>query len=212
MVANNSAGCVHFLAGRYPGGIGHLYSPGGERGPYDWLPYALDNGAFGAFRTGAAFNADRWRRLLQWAATRIQSGAAPPLWVLVPDVVANAEATLEAWERYAPEATAYGWPLAFAAQDGHCAEDVPEAGAVVFLGGSTTWKRRAIRPWCARFPRVHVGRINGYHGLRYCAAAGAESCDGTGWLRGDQRQLGGLRRFLAEQAGEVEAVIQEELI
>jgi hypothetical protein len=61
MPSNWSAGLVHYLAGIYPGMIGHLYSPKGQRGPYPWLPYALDNGAFKNFDKYA------WVKLLRWS-------------------------------------------------------------------------------------------------------------------------------------------------
>lgn len=198
MPSNNSAALVHNLAGRHPGLLGHLYSPGGERGPYPWLPYALDNGAFGAFTNAIPFDRIAWEHLLVWASFAGQA----PLWCLVPDVVGNRDGTLEAWNAYAPSVRSYGWPLAFAAQDGMTFEDVPTDAAVVFLGGSTEWKRAAIKPWCARFPRVHVGRINTYRWLRICEDAGAESVDGTGWMRGDQEQLRGLIQWLREASGE----------
>jgi hypothetical protein len=30
---------------------------------------------------------------------------------------------------------------------------------------------------------------------------GVESCDGTGWFRGDQNQLAGLKKYLAQSSG-----------
>lgn len=197
MPANNSSALIHHLAGRHPGLLGHLYSPGGERGPYPWLPYALDNGAFAAFTAEAPFDVTAWRALLAWA----DAASSRPRWCLVPDVVGDRAATLRAWDTFAPEAAAHGWPLAFAAQDGMSPEDAPPQAAVIFLGGSTEWKRAAIAPWCARFPRVHVGRINTYRWLRICEDAGAESVDGTGWMRGDQEQLRGLEQWLSEASG-----------
>lgn len=90
-----------------------------------------------------------------------------------------------------------------------CFEDVPSDADVIFVGGSTEWKRQAIVPWCQRFPRVHVGRINTDKWLRYCEAAGAESVDGTGWFRGrlmgngvDTGQAKELTEWLAETSGE----------
>jgi hypothetical protein len=78
--------------------------------------------------------------------------------------------------------------------------DIPKGVEVVFIGGTTDWKWRSIDLWCSSFPRVHVGRVNGYDGLIRCACAGAESVDGTGWFRGDKQQLAGLLRFLREQS------------
>lgn len=196
MPANWSSGEVHFWAGRYPGSVGHLYSPGGFQTPRPWLPYALDNGAWGAFLHDITWDPCLWRNHLRRSAL---SGQAP-LWVVVPDVVGNRDETLARWREYAPEVAAYGFPLAFAAQDGMVFSDVPGDADVIFLGGSTEWKLDAIRPWCARFPgRVHVARVNEYQRLRLCADAGAISCDGSGWGRGDKRQLAGLYRFIEEE-------------
>lgn len=203
MPANNSGGEVHHLAGKYPGKLGHLYSPGGERGPYPWLPYALDNGAFACFTRRKPFDMGAWRSLLAWSV----ASAIRPRWVLVPDAVGDRDLTLHLWRLCSPEAAEVG-QLAFAAQDGMSFDDVPQAAAVVFLGGTTEWKRQAIGPWCARFPRVHVGRVNTYKWLRHCEDAGAESVDGTGWMRGDQTQLEGLRQWLRETSGESPRAIQ----
>jgi hypothetical protein len=193
MPANSRGALIHYLAGRF-GHLGHLYSPGGERAPYPWLPYALDNGAFPAWKNGQRWDADAYWRLLEWALEQRQA----PRWILVPDVVADRSATLRSWAKWAPKLREFGWPLAFAAQDGMRPADVPTDADVVFLGGSTEWKREAIVPWCRLFRRVHVGRINTYDWLTYCERAGAESCDGTGWTRGDQDQLRGLVTWLEE--------------
>jgi len=199
MPANSTGIVFGRLVGQFPGQLGHLLSPGAQRGPWKWLPYALDNGAFSAYVGQTPFDAPAWRDLLVWAAT---SGVRPS-WALVPDVVTDPAATIAAWAQYKGEAQAAlpGVPLAFAVQDGHEPKDVPCDAEVIFIGGSTDWKRQNIRRFCASFPRVHVGRINTYKWLRYCADAGAESCDGTGWFRGDQAQLAGLVQFLEEQAG-----------
>jgi hypothetical protein len=82
------------------------------------------------------------------------------------------------------------------------AADVPHGASVVFVGGSTAWKWRTVSNWCRDFPRVHVGRANTYKRLWQCHEVGAESCDGTGWMRGDQKQLRGLFEYLAESSGE----------
>ena len=192
MPGNNCKGTVHYWAGRY-GRLGHLYSPGDHaRNPVAWLPYALDNGAFPCWTKGKPFDDEAFRRHVAHYAAQPQR----PMWVLVPDVVTDRDATLRSWDRWLPELTATGLPLAFAVQDGMRFRDVPDEAAVVFLGGSTDWKRQAIRPWCARFRRVHVGRINTGRWLWECHDAGAESCDGTGWFRGDKKQLDGLRQYL----------------
>lgn len=194
MVANRSGVEVGYLAGRYPGLIGHLYSPGGQRGPYPFLPYALDNGAWPAFKNGREWEEDRWRRLLRWAALSGQR----PLWVLVPDVVGQRDATIERWSRFAPEVTAFGWRPAFALQDGMTFEDVPTRDCVLFVGGGDVWKENAIRPWAAEFPgRIHVGRVNTWRRLWKCFEAGVTSVDGSRWFTKKGGQAAELVRFLA---------------
>ena len=87
--------------------IGHLYSPGDQRGPWPWIPYALDNGAFSCWtqKTNTFDHAKwankeyAWRTLIMWA----QTVPIKPLWAIVPDVPGNGLATLNKWEEFAPE-------------------------------------------------------------------------------------------------------------
>lgn len=197
-VSNNTGWRTHYLQGRY-GNLGLLMSPDGLRGPWPHLPYALDNGAFGAYLRNQEFDSEGYRRALSWTVDKL----AHPLWVVVPDVVADAEATFDSWDRWQDEVRGWGFPLAFAVQDGMTPDQVRARGVeadVVFVGGTTDWKEATLAEWCAEFPRVHVGRINGLRGLNLCAEAGAESCDGTGWFRGRADQLDGLIEFLRRQA------------
>lgn len=197
MVSNQSGMEVGYLAATYPGRIGHLYSPGGQRGPWPFVPYALDNGAYPAFTSGQPWDVQAWRELLHWAACSGQQ----PLWVLVPDVVGNRQATLDNWPVYVPEVKRRGFRPALAIQDGMTFDDVPADAEMLFIGGSTEWKDSAIGPWCARFPnRVHVGRVNEWDRLARCWRAGAVSVDGTGWFHRSPRsnQRAQLVKFLRE--------------
>lgn len=191
MLANNTGARVGYVAGKY-GGIGHLYSPGAQRGPFEFLPYSLDNGRYPAFSSGKAWDEAAWLKMLTWAARSGQQ----PLWALVPDVVASRDGTLRDWDKYAPVVQRYGFRLAMAVQDGMEPSDVPAEAEVVFVGGTTAWKWRTLPTWSRYFKRVHVGRVNTYDRLieaeHYCA----ESVDGTGWTRGDQYQWRGLIAFL----------------
>lgn len=183
-----------WLAGRYPGRIGWLLSPDGWRKPHRWMPFALDNGAFPAFVNKKEWDEEAFVQMIETAALCGQA----PRWVIVPDVVADREATIARWHEWTPSLKHYGWPLAFAVQDGMTQADVPADADVVFVGGTTEWKWKTIWGWCKANKRVHVGRVNGYRGLWHCHDAGAESCDGTGWFRGDQEQLAGLEQYLEE--------------
>jgi len=204
MVSNQTGMEVGLLAGKYRGALGHLFSPGGQRGPWAELPHALDNGAWPAFKNGKPWDEVEWRELLRWAAF----APTRPLWAVVPDVVAERAGTIERWHRYVAEVRAWGFRPAFALQDGMTFDDVPDAECMLFLGGSTEWKLAAIGPWCKRFPgRVHVARVNTLGRLLKCWRAGAVSIDGTGWFRDGGGRRGGsqaddLRKWLRERAGE----------
>jgi hypothetical protein len=199
MVSNASGLDVGLLAAKYPGRIGHLYSPGGQRGPWRELPYALDNGAWPAFKNAAAWDEAGWLSLLRWS---VMSGIAPE-WALVPDCVGDRDETLRKWGEYVSVVIAHGFRPAFAVQDGMTFDDVPTDDCVLFLGGSTEWKEAAIAPWCRRYPgRVHVGRVNYWNRLLASFRAGAISVDGTGWFRrgrtAQSSQSNDLRKFLRE--------------
>jgi len=198
MLSNNTKGAVHWLAGRFPGQIGHLYGPLAQRGPYPWIPYALDNNAFKSFKDGTEWNEAEWIALLDWAKLSGQK----PQWVLVPDVVGDRLSTLRKWDKYAPIAAKYGWPLAFAAQDGMTPADMPKEASVAFIGGTTEWKWANFATWCDKVEHVHVGRVNEYRALKRCRKAGVRSVDGTGWMQEpDGRQWRGLVADLEEENG-----------
>lgn len=193
MPSNNSGIQIGYLAGRFPNRIGWLISPDGWRRPPSWMPYALDNGAFGAWSNNRPWDEGAYMALLERARAH-----ARPLWAVVPDVVTDKEATLAMWDVWAPRVkeTLPGVPLAFAAQDGMTPKDVPADAEVVFIGGSTEWKWRAARGFCEAFKRVHIARVNSERKLWQCYELGAESCDGTGWMRGGEDRLEELERFL----------------
>jgi hypothetical protein len=180
MLSNQTGANFCYLAGKYEdhGLIGHLYSPGAQTGPHHFFPFALDNGAYGAYKNGTEWDLEEWKRLLLWAAMCGQM----PLWALVPDVVENRTATIDKWHEFSPLVRHYGFRPGFAAQNGMSFDDVPSDDCVIFIGGDDEWKDAAIGPWCARFPgRVHVGRVTEMERLMKCHRAGAVSVDGTGW-------------------------------
>ena len=197
MVSNQTGIEIGYLAAKYPGRLGHLFSPGAARGPWHFMPYALDNGAWPAHKNGHDWDERDWRYLLLWSLTSGQ----PPLWALVPDSVGDRDNTLRKWERYSSDVKSFGMRAAFAAQDGMTPGDVPDDDCVIFIGGSTDWKLAAIRPWAAAFPgRVHVGRVTTLDRLLLCWRAGVVSVDGTGWFRKrkGQNQRSDLLKFLRE--------------
>jgi hypothetical protein len=192
MVANNTGREARRLLERFPERIGHIYSPDGWRRP--WPNYALDNGGF---TSGKAWEPGPFLRLID----RAIEAEHQPRWLAVPDVVANREATLQSWQKWAPVLRQCGFPLAFVVQDGMIPADLPADADVIFVGGTTDWKRSTAGVWCHAHPRVHIGRVNGEKDLWRYHRLGAESCDGSGWFRGDRRQLDGLWYYLADSEG-----------
>lgn len=181
MPSNSSSSQVHFWAGRYPGRIGWLVGPSAMTKTRfrKWMPFALDNDAFAAFKSGTPWPDRPWVEMLE----TVKGSGYTPRWVLVPDVVADRAATLRAWERWSPVAAGYGWPLAFAVQNGMTPADVPPAAEVIFVGGVGDWKWQSLPEWCRTGRRIHVGRVNSVDRLLVCDRLGVESVDGTGWMR-----------------------------
>lgn len=180
LVACNSGWRVKKMHAEYPGSIGWMLGPTHWKKPI--MEYALDNDAFSAWTHNMPWNESAWLGMLDKA----KACGHDPMWALVPDVVADAEATLEKWERYAPVVSRYGWQKAFAVQDGMTASDVPHDADIVFVGGTTRWKLSSLEMWASSFPRVHVGRVNTIGRLLTCDRLGIESVDGTGWTRDTQ--------------------------
>lgn len=180
LCSNHSSKAFHAFAQMHPGKVGWMLSPGAFKSPRSHLPFALDNGAFSAWKNGTAWESQKWIDFLDKVANSGQS----PLWVLVPDKVADRDVTIHLWKLWSPVAAGYGWPLAFAVQDGMTPRDVPCETQVVFVGGTTHWKWRSIPMWTSHFNHVHVGRVTTGERLEIAERNGVESVDGTGFFRG----------------------------
>lgn len=193
MPSNNSGIRIGRLCGMFPNRLGWLIGPGGWRKPPPWMPIALDNGAFGAWKNNKPWDEHAWWSLLETAYRHSR-----PLWAVVPDVVTDKDATIAAWHRWSPimRREFPDLPQAFAVQDGMTPLDVPGGVSVVFVGGSTEWKWESLEMWTKHFPKVHVGKVNTERLLWKADQAGAISCDGTGWFRGGDERLDELERYL----------------
>jgi len=206
MTANSSGFFTHCLA-RETGRIGHLYSPKEQKGPWPWLPYALDNGAFACWdKASNTFDHAKWAsvehlwfELIDWAELNKQK----PLWGIVPDVVGDAEKTFQKWDKFNHYLTERKIPLALAAQDGMTPKDVKALKVqpdILAIGGSDEFKWGTLEEWVANFPRVHVLRCNMPRRLIPLEAMGVVSIDGTGWDRGDAKQTFGLEKWARSRA------------
>lgn len=198
MPSNNSGLRIGYMAHQHQGRLGWLIGPGGWRKPPEWMPVALDNGAYGAFEKKKPWDSGAFWNLLTEACAYTR-----PLWAVVPDVVTQKDATIEKWHEWAPKIRNHfpDLPLAFAAQDGMTPADIPEGVHTVFIGGSFEWKwdEGNMQMWKKSPHRLHYGRVNTMNQVLKVHHAGASSCDGTGWMRGGR--LEELEQSLAKTAG-----------
>jgi hypothetical protein len=147
------------------------------------LRWAADNDCF------QGLHERRWRTMLD----SIEHASGRCLFVVVPDRVADAEATAAMFERYHDEVRRHGLPVALVAQDGledmsaWLARTWPRIDAL-FIGGGDDFKlgpaaaaivaeAKRRRKW------VHMGRVNSERRIRYAASIGCDSIDGTKWVR-----------------------------
>lgn len=164
------------------------------------LPWAADNGAFGDF------DVDAYRRMLS-AITDLPGC----LFVAVPDVVADADATLARFAEWADEVAGTGQPLALVAQDGLTPSRVPWARVgALFVGGSTEWKlgaaaRELVQAARARGVHVHMGRVNGRRRYGYARSIGCDSIDGSGLGRFHRTHLRAALRWRDQTTLQVDA-------
>jgi hypothetical protein len=139
-------------------------------------PFACDNDCFNA-----------WNEARYWRMIKRVKGQPDLLWVTVPDVVADHEATLIRFNQWKPKLTDV--PLAFVAQNGCTTDTVPwDYIECVFIGGDTEWKlgsvaRSIVQEAKLRGKLVHMGRVNSVYRMRYAASIGCDTVDGTQWSR-----------------------------
>lgn len=175
-----------FWAGRHPNSVGFLIAPSYYKRvqPKHFMPFAIDNGAFIAWRDKKQWDVKAWRNMIH----SIRLTNIKPLWAAIPDVVANREATIANWSIYRDEIKSIGWSAAFCVQDGMTPHDVPSDADLIFVGGSDRWKFPNLKLWTENFPRIHCARVNAPEMIESCERLGCESIDGTGWFRDPSRK------------------------
>lgn len=92
MPSNNTGFECGYLFGKHPGRLGHLHSVDALREPRLGVPWALDNGVFGAFTQGRPWSEEPLYTFIETYA------AWKPSWVVVPDSVGNRDETLRLWD------------------------------------------------------------------------------------------------------------------
>jgi hypothetical protein len=143
------------------------------------IPWALDNDAFNGMDISAYLR-----------ALGIVGGNPECLFVVLPDVVGDAETTYKNFIRWQPIVREeLGLPVAYALQDGLQGVGVPwELTDAVFVGGTTLFKmgevaRRTVAEARERGKWVHMGRVNSSRRAEYAASIGCDSVDGSMWAR-----------------------------
>lgn len=148
------------------------------------IPWAADNDCFQRLDTRAYL-----------AMLDAIKGLPGCLFVTVPDVVSDWEATRERWDTWRGALRQLNLPAAFVIQDGQPSSRVPWSDMdALFIGGSTAYKLSADAERLARRAKsiglhVHMGRVNSRKRMHYARAIGCDSVDGTKYSRFRDRWL-----------------------
>jgi hypothetical protein len=173
-------------------GHGQMVSPqpGAFRVPVHGR-WAFDNGAYTDWLHGDPF--DNTRYLARLEHISLLPDERLPDWCVVPDIVADPTSLSYSlrWRQALYKADRrLRWYLAI--QDFMTPDDVSAALCLepfdgLFIGGSTQWKWETAEKWVAwgheQGLPVHLGRVNGPGPLQKAVDMGADSIDGTGWVR-----------------------------
>ncbi len=158
--------------------IGRLLSPrsyerAGDTARAGFL-WAADNDAFNGF------SKSRYMMMIDRIAE-----VPGCVFVTVPDVVGDHDATLESFRVWRPVLRDYGLPAAFVAQDG-CRPDLVPWSEIdsLFIGGTTEYKLGTDAASVATRAKsegkwIHMGRVNTHRRIQYAAAIGCDSIDGS---------------------------------
>lgn len=162
----------------------------GKPMPRDGEPWALDNGAFGAWKNGRTWSESAFAASLDHAQ-KVHS----PLFAVLPDEVGDGRASLRKSTAYLGTAPRHV-PWFLSVQDGMTESDVRAVIKDVdglFLGGTDAFKATARR-WCSMAhehgKRFHFARVSTETRLRAALDMGADSADTSqplwsrdAWLR-----------------------------
>lgn len=159
--------------------VGLMIQPGMGNSslPLQFRQWAADNGRFAA---PERWNDGDW---LEWAAG-LRKYRDNCLFMVAPDVVGDAEATLALSLPYLPTIRQLGFKAAYVSQDG-ATDDLPwDQFDCLFVGGTDAWKLseasyELAAEAKARGKWTHMGRVNSLRRMRAAAVSGFDSCDGT---------------------------------
>lgn len=161
----------------HQGNIGLLVTPDTKQWikRVDRFPFwSVDNGCFNHPERSV-------EDFMAWLVTIPKTGLFAP----APDVVGNAQLTLERSLPVLPMIREAGWDAAYVAQDGIEHTEVPwDEFDVLFLGGTTEFKLGPVAREHARRAKeygkkVHMGRVNSFKRMKIAHEWGCDTVDGT---------------------------------
>jgi len=176
--------------------LGQIFTPRSWRRPELPLPWAADNDCYSQ---GEAFDLGVY---LAWLE-RMRPYSRRCLFATLPDVVGDAEATLERSLSVLPELAELDYPRAFVLQDGCNYKLVPWRDIeAVFIGGTTAWKLSQDARYLAHVAKglgkwVHMGRVNSFERMKVAFMWGCDSVDGTSLVFGPDRRWPEIKRWLS---------------
>ncbi len=155
--------------------LGQLITPNDGNKVRGDMPWAADNAAF-----------SNWDRV-KWLSMLRKIAGTDPLFVVAPDVVCDAMATLARLKVTSPMIRKRGFRVACAIQNGQewigVRRNLCDS---IFIGGDTEFKLGAYARHCVRSAKergdwVHMGRVNSLKRLQYAREIGCDSVDGSGY-------------------------------
>jgi hypothetical protein len=174
--------------------LGQLITPHDGNKVRGDMPWAADNAAF-----------SNWDRV-KWLSMLRRIAGTDPLFVVAPDVVCDAMATLARLKVTSPMIRKRGFRVACALQNGQEWIGVRRNYLdAIFIGGDTEFKLGAYARHCVRSAKergdwVHMGRVNSLKRLQYAREIGCDSVDGSGYsMFPDTKLIPALRYLETEQ-------------
>jgi hypothetical protein len=186
-------GCRRTLEALRSHGWGLFVSATGSLRTEGFSTYALDNGAWTAYRQGRPFDEGAFLRAVELLGAGAQ-------FLVVPDIVCGGLASLRLSELWLPRLEGVGRRRLLAVQNGMVPADVRHllsSQVGIFVGGDSAWKEGTLPVWGELARKtgcyLHVGRVNTVRRIRLCRLAGTASFDGTSVTRSRRRSTSSTR-------------------
>jgi len=159
-----------------------------DRFPY----YCLDNGAYGAWRSGRKYDPKPFEASLK----RFLEHERKPDFAVIPDIVAGGIKSLEhsiSWLDKLPKEGQYY----LAVQDGMTLDDLDDISLKrihgLFVGGTLKWKIKTGELWVkyahSKNIRCHIGRAGTFNRIIWASRINADSIDSMSWARNDSYHI-----------------------